>query len=179
MIGRLFSASALLLFSLCLTAQELPDTIRGYKVHRPKAERTAALRSAGPVLPQGSKLLSISPLGVKFEAEMSIARIPQDGRVDFLAFHDFTVNGVPVDIEEYTASFGIRKNEPVVFPKPANIFISTPHIARAAWTEMRDSRPDWLVQGRVFVFGRFKRFGMTFKRVVPVDVAFSIKNPIH
>ncbi len=176
---RYLSITAIFLFTaLPFAAQDLPNSIRGYKVYRPRVERTASIRSAEPASLQGSKLVSISPLGVTFEAAMRVSPMPYDGRIDFLAFHDFTVNGVPVEIEEYLTPFGIKKYQPVVFPRPASVFLSTPRLAQAAWIEMRDSRPEWLVKGRVFVFGRFKKYGMTFKRVVPVDVAFMVDNPI-
>jgi hypothetical protein len=180
MISRISIAAFLLFSSLSLAAQDVPDKIRGYKVYRPKISRTGSSRPANvePVSLRGSKLVSISPLGVKFEVEMNIAPIPQDGRVDFLTFHDFRVNGIPVEIEEYTSPFNLWKNESITLPKPATVFLSTPRIAQAAWSEMRDSRAEWTVAGRVFVFGRFKKYGMTFKRVVPVDVSFTIKNPV-
>ena len=43
---------------------------------------------------------------------------------------------------------------------------------------MRDSQAEWTVSGRVFVFGRFRRFGIYHKRVVPVDFQIKIKNPL-
>ena len=180
MISRISIAAFLLVSSLSLAAQDLPDKIRGYKVYRPKVSRTDSHQpaKADSVSIRGSKLVWISPLGVKFEAEMNIAPIPQEGRIEFLTFHDFHVNGVPVEVDEYTSSFTVRKNELVMLPKPATVFLSTPRIAQAAWLEMRDSRSEWIVTGRVFVFGRFKKYGMTFKRVVPVKVSFTIKNPM-
>lgn len=181
MIPRAILTPVLLLFSLPLFAQDLPDKIRGYKVYRSKIRYSVSTRSAGsePVSFHGSKLVSASPLGVTFEADLNITPIPQEGRVDFLTFHDFTVNGVPVEIYEYDVSFSIRKNAPVVLPQPATAFLSTPRLAQAAWLEMRDSRPVWSVKGRVFIFGRFKKYGLSFKRVVPVDVAFDIENPVR
>lgn len=181
MISRLFPAAFLLLSALPVAAQQLPKEIRGYKVYQPKVRQTVSSQpvNAQPVFLRSSKLISISPLGVTFEADMNIAPIPQNGSVDFLTFHDFRVNGVPVEIEEYSSPFTIKKNAPVVLPKPASVFLSMPHIAQAAWKEMRDSREQWTVTGRVFVFGRFKKYGMTFKRVVPVDVSFTIRNPTH
>lgn len=174
----------ILLLAFSSAAQDLPDKIRGYTVYQPKVKAIKATVStapatSAPVSLRGSKLISITPLGVTFEADMNIAPIPQDGSVDFLTFHDFRVNGVPVEIEEYSSPFTIRKNEPISLPKPASVFLSTPRIAQAAWREMRDSKEHWTVAGRVFVFGRFKKYGMTFKRVVPVDISFSVKNPIQ
>ncbi|HEV8591302.1 MAG TPA: hypothetical protein VGQ55_04300 [Pyrinomonadaceae bacterium] len=184
MIRRILLAAFLLLSFLSLAAQQLPKEIRGYKVYQPKATQVRAVtnvesRQSDPVAVRGSKLVSISPAGVTFEAGIAVAPIPHNGKVDFLTFHDFTVNGVHVEIEEYASPFTIRKNEPISLQKPATVFLPTLQIVQAVWKEMRDSRAEWAVSGRVFVFGRFKKFGMEFKRVVPVNVSFTIKNPIR
>lgn len=184
MISRILLTAFLLLSSISLAAQELPKEIRGYKVYQPKAARVRAetngeSRASEPVAIRASKLVSISPAGVTFEADIAVKPIPHNGRVDFLTFHDFTVNGIHVEIKEYTSPFTIRKNKPISLQKPATVFLPTLQLVQAAWKEMRDSRAKWAVSGRVFVFGRFKKFGMEFKRVVPVNVSFTIKNPIR
>jgi hypothetical protein len=184
MISRILLSALLLLFPLSLAAQGLPKEIRGYKVYQPKPAKiklvsTGEARSAAPIAIRGSKLISVSPAGVTFETDIAVEPIPQNGKVDFLTFHNFTINGVHVDIEEYNSPFVIRKNEAFTLAKPATVFLPTLQIVEAAWKEMHDSRTEWAVTGRVFVFGRFKKFGMEFKRVVPIDVAFAIKNPIR
>lgn len=184
MIRRILPAAFLLLLSLSLAAQELPKEIRGYKVYKPKptlvrTEASAERRQSEPIAIRASNLVSISVDGVTFEADIAVQPIPHNGKVDFLTFHDFTVNGVHVEIEEYTSPFAIRKNEPISLQKPATIFLPTLQIVQAGWKEMRDSRAEWAVSGRVFIFGRFKKFGMEFKRVIPVDVSFTIKNPVR
>ncbi len=63
-------------------------------------------------------------------------------------------------------------------PAPATVFLPTSNILNAAWKEITASKSDWNVTGRVFVFGKFKKFGFTFKRVIPVDVRLTIKNPL-
>ena len=44
---------------------------------------------------------------------------------------------------------------------------------------MTDTRTEWIVTGRVFVFGKFRRYGLYHKRVVPIDLNLTIKNPLH
>jgi hypothetical protein len=36
----------------------------------------------------------------------------------------------------------------------------------------------WPVTGRVYVFGRFKKFLFSFKRVVPVELSLTLPNPL-
>lgn len=93
-------------------------------------------------------------------------------------FRDFRINGVTVEVAELNEPFTIRKRGKTALPAPASVFISTPRLISSAWKEITDSKKDWSVTGRVFVFGKFRRFGFNFKRVVPVDVRLTVKNPL-
>ena len=66
-----------------------------------------------------------------------------------------------------------------MLPTPAKITINTANIAKAAYKELVDSKKDWSVTGIVFVFGKFRKFGVSFKRVVPVKIDLTIKNPLN
>lgn len=172
-------------FTQPLTAQELPDEIRGYKVHKAKIvvtnqtgeknkkdESEAFVRMDDPVMVE--KGLS----GVTFEISGEIDSLEHSGKVDFLTFRDFTVNGMKVEIPEYNESFEFKKNELLRFPKPLRVNVGTLQTLRGALDEFRNSKEEWEVRGTVFVFGKFKKWGFNFKRVVPVEVNVKIKNPI-
>jgi hypothetical protein len=176
----LFALAAFLYQSV--SAQELPNEIRGYKVHREKVTVSTRGADQGPadavVAPGNPKLIDISPSGVIFELAPHIRAMSQSGTVDFMTFHDFRVNGIPVEIEEYKHAFSFQKDEPLTLPEPARVFMPTYSILRTAWEEMKESKKEWTVTGRVFVFGKFRKFGFTFKRVVPVDITVTIRNPV-
>lgn len=178
------SAAAVTLFLFAGTfAQDLPKTIRGYKVHRADvaiqaSPHTATSGPASLVTIGDPKLTEISLAGITFEVPARISGVPESGRVDFLDFHDFRVNGLKVDVEEYRTPFSLKKNEEIVLPKPATLFIGSGQVLNAAWKEFSGSDEDWLVTGRVFVFGRFRKFGFEFKRVVPIDISLKIGNPL-
>ncbi len=180
----LSSLIILFLFLLPAFSQELPDKIRGYTVHSQaivvnevgiatgQSAATASVRVGDPVL------VDVSMSGVSFELPTEVTSAEQSGRVDFLTFHDFRVNGVSVVIEEYKHRFAFRKNEATTLPEPAKIFLPTFALLKGARAEMHESRKEWLVTGRVFVFGKFRKYGFYHKRVVPVDVKLTIKNPL-
>lgn len=166
-------------------AQELPKVIRGYKVHRETvrvihngSDQSNETGAEAIVNIHELRLIDVSLSGISFEFSPEISAMEQSGRVDFMTFHDFRVNGIPVDVEEYSESFPFRKNEPLKFPKPARAFLPTHRILQAAWKEMKESEKEWTVTGRVFVFGTFKKYGFSFKRVVPVDISVKITNPL-
>lgn len=165
------------------TAQDLPSSIRGYKVHSEKIVITSI--SAKPdgnadatVKVEDPELVDVSLSGVTFEFPAEALSSKQSGKVDFLTFHDFEVNGIKVTIPEYSTPFSFKKGESFRLPQPAKIFLPTTSIANAAWKEMRETRETWQVTGRIFVYGRFRKFGFYHKRVVPVDVNITIANPL-
>jgi hypothetical protein len=175
-----------LLVSISTSAQQLPSEIRGYKVHREKIIVTNASgsfdaiekRKASVVVGQPD-IVDISLTGITLSVSAVLNAIGQSGEVHFMSFHDFRVNEIGVDIEDYKERFSFRKNEKISLPKPATIFLPTGRVLTAAWKEISNSKKEWTVTGRVFVFGKFKKFGFAFKRVVPVDIDLTIKNPLQ
>jgi hypothetical protein len=166
-------------------AQDLPDEIRGYKVQKADVKikggnerRDDKDKSEAYVKVGDPSLAETSFSGVTIEISPEIDSLEHSGKVDFLTFHDFKVNGMPIEIKEYNESFEFKKNETIRLPKPIKIFLSTAQTLRGAVNEARDRKEEWDVTGRVFVFGRFKKWGFNFKRVVPIDVNIKIKNPI-
>jgi hypothetical protein len=172
----------LVLFTTGIFAQDLPRSIRGYRVHGDKitvsTSKTedptdASVKIGDPALVEAGLT------GVTFELPAEVLAAKQSGKVDFLSFTDVKVNGISVDVEEYSHKFSFKKGEAVPLPKPARIFLPATAVVQAAWREMRESKEDWIVTGRVFVFGRFRKFGMYHKRVVPVDFEIKVRNPLR
>jgi hypothetical protein len=191
--------AALVLSSLALAqqpaassshARTYPKEIRGYKVERaevelkrqgPKEEdRLDAGEAQDSLIRLGEpKVTSITPLGIHLEVPITVAAVKQGGRVDFLTFEDMTVNGTPVTVNEYEHSFELPNDCPVMLPHPVTLHVSTPRVLFGALDEWRKPQEVWPVTGRVYVFGRFKKFLFTFKRVVPVELALSFRNPLR
>ena len=167
------------------SAQDLPKEIRGYKVHRaeitvkPQMEKTAAKDKSQVFVTVGElKLIDASLSKITFEISAEIISSAQSGNVDFLAFHDFRVNGLTVNVEEYKESFAFRKNQTASLPKPIKVSISAGQALRGALKELKESNAEWTVTGRIFVFGHFKKSFLKFKRVVPIEINLKIKNPL-
>jgi hypothetical protein len=174
----------LLVLSFYTLGQELPQEIRGYKVQRAsidvvgpsgepaRSELDASISFGDP------KLTQLSVTGLTFELEAEAKPMAASGTIEFLTFYDFQVNGIRVTVEDYSGPLQFRRNQTVKLPKPIKISIGRAAILQAAWNELTESKTTWTVTGRVFVFARFRKFGMSFKRVVPFDVRLSIRNPV-
>lgn len=185
-----FSASLrlcglILLFVFGIFAQDLPDEIRGYKVHNAKISVTNKTeikdennKSEAFARLTEPELINTSLTGLTFEISAEIDPLDYKGKVDFLTFRDFKVNGLDVEIEEYRNSFEFNKNRAIALPKPVKIFLGARQALKGALNEMRDSKEEWTVTGTVFVFGRYKKWGFSAKRVVPVEVNVKVKNPL-
>lgn len=160
-------------------SQELPDKIRGYKVYRDKVAVNANTDTSDAAVHVGDpELVDVSLTGITLELPAEFTTTKQSGKVEMITFHDLKVNGIKVEAEEYSHKFEFRKGEKIIVPKPVRIFVPTSGVVKAAWQEMTDSQKDWTVAGRVFVFGKFRRFGLYHKRVVPIDFTLTVKNPV-
>ncbi len=192
LIRIIHSAQLLLIFiaafSSAAPAQKLPDEIRGYKIYRAKI----SVRNESDKSPQSvenetealvkvgePEVVDVSLTGVTLEITVDINSLDQSGTIDFLTFKDFRINGLAVAVEEYRESFDIKKDQPIILPKPVKIFVGTGQTLRGALGEFKDSKNEWTVTGTVFVFGRFKKSFIKFKRVVPVEINIKIENPLR
>jgi hypothetical protein len=158
-------------------AQKLPSSIRGYKLRETNlriepGSKTASVKIGEP------RLIDVGPKGLTLDATAEISGLDQDGHVDFLMFKDVVVNGIPLAIDDYEHSFEMKKGAAVKLPVPVRGSVSTINVAKAAYDEATARQADWRVTGTVFVFGRFKKMGFTFKRVVPVPISLTIPNPL-
>ncbi len=177
---------ALFCASICFAdAQDLPKEIRGYKVQKAKItvvnqnEKTSIKDSPEvSVKISEPEVVDVSLTGTKFEISAEINSLKQSGTIDFLTFHDFRVNDLKVEVEEYQESFEFNKNQIIALPKPIAIFLGTGQTLRGALMEMKESKTEWTVTGRIFVFGQFKKSFLKFKRVIPVEINLKIKNPL-
>ena len=174
---------AIALFASSSAAQQLPSSIRGYSVHRITEKIHSADEqsdSTGPTVTIGPPdIVSLTLTDTTIEAGAEIRGLEQEGEVDFLTFKDIVANGIPLNIEEYAHGFKLKKGEKVVLPFPVRGTVSSLVMARAAYEESTAPKDKWQVTGTVFVFGRFKKMGLTFKRVIPVPVTLTIDNPIR
>ena len=124
-------------------------------------------------------LARMTPLGVTLNMPVVIAPIKQSGHVDFLLFEDMTVNTYSVEIEEYRRGFDLPTKKPLTLREPLQFFISLPTAALAAVDEGISSKETWPVTGRVYVCGKYKKFLLSFKRCVPVELNLTMKNPLR
>lgn len=177
---------ACFIFSVAsVRSQDLPDKIRGYKVHKAnilvhnESEEISKEKDLRVEMDfEEPELAGVGLFGITLELDSKLTVSGQSGKIDFISFKDFKVNDIKVEIEEYRESFEFKKSEPFELKKPVEIFVSMPQTLRGALNEYKGSKEKWLVTGRVFVFGRFKKFGFSFKRVIPVDVELWINNPL-
>ena len=121
----------------------------------------------------------VTPLGITFNVPVVVAPIKQSGKVDFLLFEDMMVNDHSIEIDEYQRAFDLPTKKPLTLKEPLRFFIYTPVAALAAVGEWSNSRETWPVTGRVFVCGRYKKFFLSFKRCVPVELNLTMRNPLR
>jgi len=178
-------------------SRSYPDNIRGYKVERTVVEikkpenknqandgvTTSSDSDVDQLITFGQPSIArATPLGITFEVPVVVAPVKQSGKVDFLVFEDMEINGHSVQIDEYKHSFGLPDKKSLTLRDPLRIYIYLPSAILAALGDWTDSKDTWPVTGRVYVFGRFKKkilgISTNFKRVVPVELNLTMRNPL-
>ena len=173
------------------TAHVYAKEMRGYKVERVKVELKQSPGSS--VGDQGAspppdavalihfgepRIVSTTAQGLTLEVPVTLAAVKQEGQVHFLTFEDMIVNGVPVTVEDYEYRFNLPTRRPVMLAEPVRLHITTANALLIALGGGSKPQETWPVTGRVYVFGRFKKFWIGFKRVVPVELSLSLPNPL-
>ncbi|MBS1769363.1 MAG: hypothetical protein JSS77_06850 [Acidobacteria bacterium] len=171
----------LLLAVFAAMGQEYPDRIDGYKVHKKpivinSVERKDSKKDVDFVLNTPTFAgASLTAVKFKFAAALSSDRA---AKIEKIRFYGLTVNGIAVKIDEFDRAFDLKADELVTLPEPFAGEVSSFGVAKGAWLELTTPKKEWVVKGKAYIFGRFKKFGMTFRRAIPVEFDLSVKNPI-
>ncbi len=180
------SLALLIALSYAVAAQSAPSKIDGYKVHNANVKIAAGEPGIGGTY-ETDALVNISSVtfadislsGLTIEIGAEIRSLKEDLKVDRVTFGDVIVNGFQVSVEDYLHPFSVRKGKLVMLPKPARITIRPSQLPLAAYDELVNSPKTLTVKGSARIFGRVKRFGFSFKRVVPVKFDLEFKNPLR
>lgn len=184
-LGISLMTTCVVLFAPAVSlAQLLPKEMRGYKVYD-AGVAVDVVRSPHTDVKKNNDVVEIlrisvadvglSGLSLFVDATLKTSR---SGQIDLVAFRDFTVDGVPVTVEEYGQKLSVSRNIVLRLPKPVIIHLSTANMARAAYKELTSSKRNWEIKGTAIVFGNFRKFAWTFKRAVVVSVSISMPNPL-
>jgi hypothetical protein len=125
------------------------------------------------------QLARVTPLGITFDVPIVVSPVKQSGHVDFLVFEDMVVNGTSVNIDEYRRVFDLPNKQTLTLREPLRFYIYLPSAMLAALGDWSDTKETWPVTGRVYVFGKFKKGPFSFKRVVPVELNLTMRNPLR
>jgi hypothetical protein len=171
---------------ICLSAHlaksqqpNYPKDVRGYKVERAaviskqESNPDALVRFGEPAV------TGVTPLSIKLEVPLIIAPIAQKGHVEVLMFEDMVVNGTPVEIEDYVREFNLPNKKELILREPLRFSVNLPNAMFAGIGELTSSKEVWLITGRVYVLGHYRKYMLSFKRAVPVEIKFTMKNPLR
>lgn len=172
-----------------------PKEIRGYKVTRATVEvkKPAAKKTKEDSEDQSTldldpnslirfgdpEVARVTPLGISLQIPIVISPVKQKGHVDFLMFEDILVNDTSVEIDEYHREFDLPNKHHLKLPEPLRFYIYLPRAVLVAVDEWNESKPTWLITGRLYVFGKFKKSFLSLKRCIPIELKLTIRNPLR
>lgn len=174
-----------LTLALATAAQDHPEKIRGYKVFDAKVTVSNSPPSSDDkdkidafVKLTGPTFAGIGLTGATVEIGAVVTATDQSGSVDFVTFEDAAINGIKVVVEEYRHPFSFKKQQAVTIPQPVRISLRYASLPQVVYSELFDRKSEISITGTAYVFGKFKKFGFSFKRVVPVKFDLKLKNPL-
>lgn len=109
--------------------------------------------------------LRVKPVGVR-------------GHVESITFSDLELNGIPFDVDPYTASFDLPEDEPVTLERPLRMRAKFARVAPGAFEEAIMPSDTLRLTGRATVDGTFRKWLFTVKRAVEVPIDASGPNPL-
>jgi len=167
------------------SGQDLPSKIRGYKVQKvdltvaAAGDAAAAGRSPDILVKLDSPTIAeMGLLSAVIEIRGEFSAVRHRGRIDLLSFRDVAVNGIAVEVDEYTPGFTFDKGQWQRLQQPVRIRLSYTKGPQVLAKKLFVGEKELTVTGTAFAFGEFRRFGMAFKRVVPIKFSLKIKNPL-
>lgn len=185
---KVFATTLLALFALAGVshAQKLPDKIRGYKVENVSLKVSHTIPDGNKFSDEFDlyvqltkpKILMRGLLAASIDVGADMVSTKQSGEINFVSFHDVRVNGIAIEIDEYAGPIAFKKGVRSSLTKPVTAKLNLVGAAKGALKELTDSRNQWRVTGTAFVFGKFKKFGFSVKRVVPIKIDILVNNPL-
>lgn len=182
----LFICTFALLAAAMFHAQDLPDLpskIDGYKVENAKVVVTksspSSISGADVVIRlDDPRIANFGLLTASVEIRGEMFSNTASGEIERMSFHDVEVNGVPVDLDDVRDGFKFRRGENRAFAHISTVSLGPLAAGQGLLRELTGGKGDWTLTGIVFVFGKFTRWGLTFKRVIPVRLELTVKDPL-
>lgn len=100
------------------------------------------------------------------------------GHIERVAFEDLTLNGIPFEIDPYSAEFDLPEEEPIELPQPLRLRVKFARVAPGVLEEALMPSETLHLAGRVTVGGTFKKWLFSVKRDVEVPIEAQGPNPL-
>jgi hypothetical protein len=160
-----------------------PGNIGGYKVFNANVLINAVQDTVPPGVEENfDSLVKVGPpqnfgialSGASFELPLSMKIFKTGGRVDRITFDGIKIEGIKIQIEDFAEPFKFSRGVETSLPRPLKVRLVLGDNVKAL-SKLNPAKDKFHVTGRTLDFGTFKKFGMKFKRVIPVDLSLDVK----
>jgi hypothetical protein len=100
------------------------------------------------------------------------------GRVESVTFTNLRLNGIPFEVDPYTASFDLPDKRAVDLPRPLRLRVRFSRVAPGVIDEALMPSDSLALTGSVAVSGSFKKWFLSVRRTVDVPIDERGPNPI-
>ena len=112
------------------------------------------------------------------EVPVTVKPVGIGGRVESVTFTDLALNGIPFEVDPYTASFDLPEDGPVTLPEPLRLRVRFADVAPGVFEQAIMPNDALRVTGKVTVDGTYRKWMFSVKRAVEVPIDVSRPNPL-
>jgi hypothetical protein len=122
--------------------------------------------------------VSISWTELVVDVPVRVRPVGVSGTVESISFSNLRLNGIPFEVDPYTASFDLPKDHAVDLPRPLRLRVRFARVAPGVIEEALMPSDSLALTGAVAVSGTFRKWFLSVRRTVEVPIDERGPNPI-
>ena len=122
--------------------------------------------------------ISVSWTELVVDVPVRVKPVGVRGHVESVTFSDLELNGIPFEIDPFTASFDLPDDEPISLPRPLRMRAKFASVAPGVFEEAIMPSDTLRLTGRVTLDGTFRKWLFSAKRAVDVPIDSTGPNPL-
>ncbi|MBI4469258.1 MAG: hypothetical protein HY650_08065 [Acidobacteria bacterium] len=159
-------------------AGKWPTKIDGYQVYRPDKDEAGVIEFYDLIDITGVTPRQLTTDSLTVGLRIVLHPVEISGEIEVLRFEDMKLNGVPFQIAEVRSTFPLPAKEPKPLPEDLALTVRFSEVGPALLRNLLEPDKDLMIEGNALIFGRFRKFGIPFKRVVPVELKTRRPSPL-
>jgi hypothetical protein len=122
--------------------------------------------------------VSVSWTEFVVDVPVEVRPVGIDGTIESVAFSELQLNGIPFEIDPYTAAFDLPRESPVELPRPLRLRAKFANVAPGVLEEALMPSNTLRLTGKAEVAGTFRKWIFSVHKTVEVPIDERGPNPV-